>query len=229
VSLDTVAVIVMAKFPQPGQVKTRLVPPLSPDEAAQLQRAFIGHVMGRLARLEPTELVMCFDPPQAARAMAQLVGASATRYLAQTPGDLGARLEAAAREFSKWYGRLLFLGVDSPDVPATHIAQAADLLAHKEIVLGPCDDGGFWCLGLQRHIDLKLLFEGVDWSSGREREQTAQRAAEIDCSCALADPWDDVDRPDDLQRLVSRLSQSADEDDRRLLASLSFLPQGVAS
>lgn len=229
VPLDTVAVIVMAKFPEPGKVKTRLLPMLSADQAASVQRAFVQHVMSRLAAMGPPELVMCFDPPESGRAMFQLVGTHATRHVAQAGGDLGARIDAAAREFSKWYGRMLFLGVDSPDVPTAHLDRAAELLKDNEVVLGPCSDGGFWCFGMQDHISPRLLFEQVQWSSGSERQQTIDRAAALDCSCVLADAWDDVDRPEDLTKLVARLGESQDPLDKRLLETLGFVPQGVAS
>jgi rSAM/selenodomain-associated transferase 1 len=229
VSLETVAVIVMAKVPEAGRVKTRLLPALSPEHAARVHQVFVQHVMSRLHKLGPPELVMCFDPPQLGRQMYQLVGPRATRYVAQSPGDLGARMDAVAREIGKWYGKILFLGVDSPDVPIGHLTRAAEMLNTNEVVVGPCGDGGFWCLGVQRMVNLNMLFDGIEWSSGKEREQTIENAQDLECSCAAADAWDDVDHPEDLQKLLARLSASNEEDDRKLLAALSFLPQGVTS
>jgi len=229
VSLETVAVIVMAKVPVAGKVKTRLVGVLSPEHAARVHQVFVQHVMSRLQKLSPPELVMCFDPPQLGPQMYQLVGTRATRYAVQSPGDLGARMDAVAREIGQWYGKLLFLGVDSPDVPISHLTRAAEMLNTNEVVVGPCADGGFWCLGAQRMVNLRLLFDGVDWSSGKEREQTIENAQDLECTCAEADAWDDVDHPEDLQKLLARLGASGDEDDRKLLAALSFLPQGVTS
>jgi rSAM/selenodomain-associated transferase 1 len=216
----------MAKVPEPGKVKTRLVGALSAEQAAKVQEVFIRHTMTRLSGLGAPELVMCFDPPEAGRAMHKLVGSIATRYVAQPPGDLGARMDAAAREIAKWYGKLLFVGVDSPDVPVSHLTRAAELLRDNEVVVGPSGDGGFWCIGLQHHVSPKLLFEGVESSSGKECGQTLARARELDCACAQADSWDDVDRPEDLHRLLSRLGASADEHDRQLLGALGFAGQG---
>ena len=104
--------------------------------------------------LAPPELVLCFDPLERGREMVQLVGTKATRYVAQPPkGDLGQRMHAAARELAKWYGRLLIVGVDAPDVPAGHIARVEELLRDHELVLGPRTDGGFWCVGMQDHVE----------------------------------------------------------------------------
>jgi rSAM/selenodomain-associated transferase 1 len=229
--LAPVAVIVMAKYPQPGQVKTRLQPALTPEQAADVQRAFVRHVARRLHRMAPAELVVCFDPPDAGSAMRELLRDSCdVTYLAQAPGDLGERLAAAARMVGRLHRRLLFLGVDSPDVPAAHLATAARLTGETAVSLGPTDDGGYWCLGLWNEVDADALLSGVRWSSGHEARQTLERADSLGYATATAPAWDDVDRPDDLARLTGRLRGSTDRDDKDLLDRLSnFLPRGLVA
>ena len=222
-SLASVAVVLMAKYPHAGRVKTRLSPALSPQQAADVQRAFLLHVAGRVERLDPQELIVCFDPPDAGPAMRDLLAdvCSAT-YLAQCPGDLGARLASAARMARELHRRTLFLGVDSPDVPDAHLTRAAKLADQAAVTLGPTDDGGYWSLGLSDDVDADALLTGINWSSGREAKQTLQHAEALGYAAQIAPAWDDIDRPEDLRRMIHRLkrSQASDADHRRLLESL---------
>jgi len=228
VSLETVALIVMADAPHPGVQHARFSPLLSAQHAAAVHEAFVRHTASRLSGSGAPEIVMYFDPPAAGQAMQRLVGSLVTRLVAQPAGDRSARLEAAAREFGKWYGKLMFVGVDAPDVPMGHLVHAAELLRDNEVVIGPCSWGGSWCIGMQGHVSPAVLFDGVDWSIGNVCGHAQSRSRELDFSFSQAQAWDVVSGPDELQRLMSRLSSSSDEQDRKLLGSLGFVGQGVA-
>src|SRR6266550_842307 len=156
------AIIVMAKYPEAGKVKTRLMPDLSAHLAAKVYRVFLQHWMSWLCELRVGELVLCFDPVEKADALRDLFDSSAQiTFWPQVEGDLGARLAAAAREASARHRRLLFLGVDSPDVPLAHLKKAAELVERAEVSLSPTDDGGFWSLGLQNHVNAQKLLESI--------------------------------------------------------------------
>ena len=226
--MKDVAVIVMAKYPVPGRVKTRLVPPLTSRQAARVQREFLCHLAGRLGEMGWGELIICHDPPDCMDAMRDLIGQEALAgYCPQVGGDLGARLADAARPVHRHPPNVLFLGVDSPDVPDAYLSRIAGVLARHDVVIAPATDGGFWSVALTPAVDAMRLFSGIEWSSGRECAQTLERARQLGYNVALADRWDDVDRPEDLRRLLDRLRRSDVPADQELLGRLSFLPDGV--
>lgn len=222
VSLPSVCLVLMTRFPQCGRVKTRLQPALTPQQSADVHRILLRHMARRLDGLDPAELVICFDPPDAGPNMRDLLSdvCSAT-YLAQSPGDLGARIAAAAKVVGELHRRIVFITVDSPDVPLDHLERAAELTERVAVSLGPTEDGGYWSLGLWNEIDAGALLNGIAWSTDRVARQTLQHAEALGYSTATAPAWDDVDRPDDLRRLGSRLKQSRDLEHQRLHDALA--------
>src|SRR5258706_11833223 len=172
--LSPLAIILMAKHPTPGKVKTRLTPDLTPTQAAAVHGCFLKHLTTRLARLNPGELVICFDPPDQLEAMRALFNVAPLTFLPQCPGDLGARIADAAHRLFPRHDRLLFLGVDSPDLPLAHLFKAAELTDQAAVSLSPTTDGGYWSLGLSRNIDPVALLNNIPWSTGREAMATLQ-------------------------------------------------------
>jgi len=223
-ALEHVAVVVMARLPEPGRVKTRLTPELSPEQAAAVYKTFLCHLACRLGGMGWGDLIVCHDPPDCFERMRDLIGREAiARYEPQCEGDLGARLAAAAKVKVRNAQCVMFLGTDSPDVPAASLHRVAELLSDNDVVIAPTDDGGFWAVALRPQVDANRLFEQIEWSSGRELEQTVARARTLGYNVALADHWDDVDRPADLRRLIERLRRSNDPSDRELLAKLQSI------
>jgi uncharacterized protein len=218
--LFRVAMVVMAKYPTPGRVKTRLTPELSNEQAAAVHACFMKHLVGRLARLNPAELVVCFDPPEQLEGMRQLFQAQAVSFLPQCPGDLGARLADAARTLFERWERLLFMGVDSPDVPVGHLFKAAELTEQATVSHSPTTDGGYWSLGLCRGVDVRALLCDIPWSSGQEAMATLRAAEALGQPSVTGLAWDDVDHPPDLRRLLTRLSHSDVAADAQLLSNL---------
>jgi uncharacterized protein len=225
--LDAVAVILMSKYPEPGRVKTRLQPDLSPQQCSDLHRILLLHTLRRLSSLRPGFLYVAFDPPQAEGDFRRLLDETSSTHatppslIEQGPGDLGQRIARIHAALAAAHPRQLFLGVDSPDLPADHLLHAARLTYQAQVTLGPTADGGYWCLGLSREVDVLSLLTGIDWSSGHEAEQTIDRAAALGYSLAMADGWDDVDRIDDLRRLIQRLAESSVPENQELHAALS--------
>jgi rSAM/selenodomain-associated transferase 1 len=223
--LTGVAVVLLSKFPAAGKVKTRLTPAISPDQAAAVHRCFLLHMVKRVHRLGPDELIINFDPPEARAAMRDLLDHGASYSLVpQAGGDLGHRIGHIATTAGESHARVLVLAVDSPDVPTDHLIQCAAATADSQVVLGLANDGGYWCIGVRNDVHAgALLHAGIDWSTERAAEHTLANARRLGYSISAGNPWDDVDQPQDLRRVVTRLANSTDDDDRHLLAELRRL------
>ncbi|MGF1634184.1 MAG: TIGR04282 family arsenosugar biosynthesis glycosyltransferase [Phycisphaerae bacterium] len=234
---QTVTYALMCKLPEVGRVKTRLTPALTPEQACELHRLFLMHLIDRIVTLPMDLPFIVFDPAERREQALALMGdiVLAENVIPQCEGDLGQRLAGATERIRQERpGRpILFLGADSPDVPLSHLQQAGRLTGQGDVVLGPAADGGYWCLGVGANVIVQTLLAGVQWSSGAECAQTISNAGMHGYSIALADAWQDVDRPEDLLALSGRLAASQDPADKRLLEHVApfkdaLLPAGPA-
>ncbi len=220
--LTPLAIVILAKYPTAGRVKTRLQPRLTPDESADVQRVFLLHVIERLTCLGVGDVIVCFDPPDDAEAFSALLN-DQTRLLAQSDGDLGDRLLNAIATLGDEYARILFMGVDSPDVPESHLLDIIALARSHDAAIAPTYDGGYWALGVRTDIDFSTVLRGIDWSSGKEFQQTTDRLRAQIGEIGIGQIWSDVDRTEDLIALNERLIGSHAADDRLLFAQLKDL------
>jgi rSAM/selenodomain-associated transferase 1 len=183
-----------AKWPQPGQVKTRLAAATSPDWAARVAEAFLLDLVERLT-VVAAQRVLAFAPPAAENEFAHLVG-SRFGLRPQTAGDLGRRMaNFFSGQLQTGAERVVLLGTDSPTVPLAFIEQAFRELERADVVLGPATDGGYYLIGCARR--LPPLFENVSWSSSRVLAQTIAQLTDPSWRLALLPPWYDVDTLDD--------------------------------
>jgi rSAM/selenodomain-associated transferase 1 len=219
--------LAIAKQPSPGQTKTRLSPPLSLPAAAELYEAFMRDTLDLL----PT--VPCAQPgllywPDTARGYFQAL--APRLFLLPQDGDgLGARLDNALTHCltQRGAGKAVIVDTDSPTLPAAHLTQAFALLDTADVVLGPCDDGGYYLIGLTRPAP-RLLRE-VTMSTPRVVEETLALAATEGLAAALLPVWYDVDTVAELERLrqdLARLPLHRAPHTRQALARL--LPSPLA-
>jgi uncharacterized protein len=221
------ALAVMTKAPQPGRVKTRLVPPLTPEEAAELNKCFLRDTAAAISTVcsrRPAGYVQfehaCASHSEAAGSACGIavytpVGAESTyndilptafSLLPQRGDKFGERLYSAVEDLFKCgFGSVCLIDSDSPTVPAENFAEAVELLSTIEdrVVLGPSDDGGYYLIGVKKPH--RHLFEQIDWSTERVLNQTMQRATEIGIEVKLLPTGYDIDDAASLRRLCDEL------------------------
>jgi len=200
------AIAVMAKAPLAGLCKTRLAPLLGAERAAELHRCFL------LDRLELTRglgiadvSVVCPDGAHAAH-LERIVPAG-VEIVVQERGDLMVGLASAfASHFARGHDRVVLVDADSPTLPPGFISDAIEHLAEDDLVLGPCDDGGYYLIGARAAHP--ALFSGPSYRGDLICQQTADRARALGLSVALVGVWHDVDTPEDFARLADELRTS---------------------
>jgi uncharacterized protein len=201
------ALAVMTKAPRAGHVKTRLVPPLTPDEAAQLNICFLrdtaASILGACHR--PARGVAVYTPVGCETAYADILPDDFD-LLPQRGDNFGERLASAAEDlFQCGFSSICLIDSDSPTVSAEVYSKAVELLSMDgdRVVLGPSDDGGYYLIGLKQ--DHPELFERIDWSTERVFDQTMKRADESNIEVALLPSCYDVDDRTSLTRLCTEL------------------------
>jgi uncharacterized protein len=191
---------IFAKWPAPGQVKTRLALSTSATWAAQVASAFLEDTLGRVAVLDVRRLLV-FSPPQSEAFFAGITRGRAS-LVPQGDGDLGARLERfILRELTT--GPVVVIGTDSPTLPLGHIEDAFVALEEADVVLGPATDGGYYLIGCRRPVP--SLFAGIDWGGERVLTQSVQRLDDPAWRLAVLPPWYDVDSLEDWRMLCGHL------------------------
>jgi hypothetical protein len=196
--------VVFARWPEPGQVKTRLSPALPPALACDLHRAMLEDTLAAARDSSADRRVLCWaDAPPDARPEALHAG-EGFEWLHQGDGDLGARLERAFAAFlAPGDARVVVTGCDAPELDSDRVDAAFEALGGSDMVVGPARDGGYDLIGLSRPAP--GLFRAVGWSTPRAGDDTRERARALGLSIASLDPLADVDTPADLVALIGRL------------------------
>lgn len=214
--------VIMAKEPVAGKVKTRLQPRLSPDESAALYTCFLQDRFGEMRDLPGTDVAVAYAPPAAAETFASLIPDS-FRLFPQRGTTLTERLSAAtASAFADGYRFVVAMDSDSPDLPKERALQSFSLLAEgADVVFGPCRDGGYYLVGLRE--DRGVIFENIPWSSSRVLQESLARAASLGLTTALLEPWQDIDTFEDLQDLVRRRTSGEETSTAPCAKTMAFL------
>jgi uncharacterized protein len=214
------AIGVMVKTPRAGHSKTRLCPPLKPEQAARLSAAFLRDITDTIraaAASVPIVGYAAYAPAGTEGALIPHVAPSTALVLAD--GSLSAPanvegfgrclLHAAHALFDRGHAAVCLLSGDIPTLPAAALVTAATCLlsgSERSAVMGACDDGGYYLLGMRRrYVD---LFADIAWSTGAVAAQTRDRATALDLDLVELPLWYDIDDAASLDRLVRETSEN---------------------
>ena len=205
------ALVIVARYPQPGATKTRLAKELGNEETAQLYRAFLRDLAHRFADQPAYDLHWAYTPAGVDYAgfLATLAPSHAqnTRCFPQRGEDFGKRLLNAFREtHAQGYRRTVLIGSDSPHIDRDIITRAIDALDNSDVVLGPAEDGGYYLIAMQQPYD---VFRDIPMSTDQVLRQTIELAQHQGLQVETVETLFDIDELPDLARLARLLSANA--------------------
>ena len=190
--------IIFTRYPEPGKTKTRLIPVLGPEGAADLHRQMVDSTLTWARQLKnhsAISLEVRYEGGDEYQ-IRQWLGPDIP-CCPQANGDLGARMAQAFHEaFSAGMARVIIVGTDCPGLTGNLVQTACEALMDNDVVLGPAKDGGYYLIGLRKPVP--QLFGGIPWGTGEVLFKTLRIAADLKLRVFLLEPLDDVDRPEDL-------------------------------
>jgi rSAM/selenodomain-associated transferase 1 len=209
------AVAVMAKASAPGVTKTRLSPPLTFEEAAALNTAFLKDIAEKLLQAglaEPIVPYIAFGPPGAEGFFRAILPDDIALMEIWRPNFGECLWLATTSMLAAGHDSACVLNSDSPTLPSAYLTEAARILAQPgdRGVLGPSTDGGYYLLGLKEAH--RRMFEDIAWSTEAVAEQTLERAREIGLEMHILPTWYDVDDADGLRSVVADLKLDGSSD-----------------
>ena len=195
-------ILIFAKAPVPGSVKTRLLPVLSPEGAAALYRELLETTVSTVCSSALAGVDLWCAPDTLHPVFRSLEKTRGVALFRQSGGDLGSRMAWAATRALASADSVLLIGGDCPELDPDYLETALRWLAEgDDAVLGPAEDGGYVLIGLRRNNP--RLFEDIPWGGDRVLELTRERLRELGWRWRELTPLWDLDRPEDLHRYRS--------------------------
>ncbi len=193
-------IVIFAKAPVAGKVKTRLILALGPEGAAELARRMLLDTVREALQVEGVEVELCVDPEPGDPTWRGLLPPT---YLShQGEGDLGERLARSSARVLGDGRRVVLIGTDCPELDARRLAETCAELDRHDAVIHPALDGGYVLLGLRRFHS--SVFSGIEWSTPSVARATIGRIKALGWSCHLGATLQDIDEPEDLKALSPR-------------------------
>jgi uncharacterized protein len=202
------ALLVFAKTPKPGKVKTRLLAAVSADVAAGLHAGCIEDTLRLARKMRGCDaFVFAAGGTGHFRRLVTKQGSSARmQVLPQRGAELGARMENAFRKcFAMGYREVVVIGTDTPWMGVERVRRAFTVLKGNDVVIGPAEDGGYYLMGMRKMVP--EIFRGIPWSTERVLELTLQKIVALKLRTKLLRRDFDLDRPEDLKRAARMLKR----------------------
>ena len=194
--------VIFAKYPTPGKVKTRLARSIGAARAARLYRGFLKIILKKFAASPPADRIVCAISPvsRVEQFAGEFPGANA--YIAQADvADLGERMHIVFEQIlTQGARKVVIIGSDSPNLPLQFVRQAFEALDAADVVLGPAEDGGYYLIGVREsHAE---IFRDIEWGTNRVLRQSISRIHNSGLRLSLLEPFYDVDDLHGLMRLI---------------------------
>jgi len=203
--------VVVAKAPLPGEVKTRLCPPLTIDEAAGLYRCFLKDRIEEIGRLTGIDLAISYTPEDSREYFSRFIS-NGFHLFPQRGKNLGERLSHIfVDKLADGYDAVSIIDSDTPDLPRSIVQQSFKLLLSDgaDAVFGPCEDGGYYLVALRR--PQPTLFRNIPWSTEAVLAATLEKAQNYGLKSELLPRWNDLDTFEDLKDFYNRYKDRASE------------------
>ncbi len=195
--------IIFTRYPKTGTTKTRMIPILGAEGAADLHRKMTEHILSQMmgfATADDLTIEIRYDGGNEDLMRGWL--GSKFEYASQGAGDLGERMQGAFEDaFKSGADAVVIIGTDIPDLKAVDITKAFTALKQKKMVLGPAKDGGYYLIGLQKNAFLQAadaLFAGIKWGEHDVLKKSLNRSNRLGLDVSLLEEMEDVDRPEDM-------------------------------
>ena len=217
-------IIIFAKAPVKGHVKTRLATDMDEADVVNLYRYFVLDVLYKIKSTGLPHKIF-YDPPGTEALMADWLGAN-NDFVLQKGKNLGERMENAFMKlFINNITRAVIIGTDSPDLPEAYILDAFSGLEKNDAVIGPAVDGGYYLIGFNKDSIIPEVFANMPWGTDTVFEKTMAILNKRNLSVRVLPKWRDVDTIDDLRHLIQSLKKKP----ALAPATYSFLTNRMAS
>lgn len=216
------ALVVVAKAPVVGKVKTRLCPPLTYEQATSLYSGFLLDTIEIALQVANSAVLAVCPSKEDAEQLAELLPGTVSYIVQNNPGLTDALLTSFEQCLAMGYQKVLCISSDNPTLPTSYLEQAIAKLDEVEVVLGPSEDGGYYLIGAK--APYPILLEDMVWSTDTVLKETLERATSANISHALLPLWYDLDTYQELARFITELAEDSDgaQHTRKALGSLEI-------